>query len=308
MRADSSVNGLRPRVVVRAFLALAMALTATVFVPAGAEQLAHLNVTSFTMQSDTPHPQVEVPFHIVFSIHVAQNVGQLQNIVLPAFGPLEIGGDEQHLSGTSGGSDYREIVTVVAHQTGHISIAAAYMDAIDARDGKPKRFLSTTPSGKDTIELDVVGGALEPITPDSGPALLRGVMRALSFLGGLIIIVLLAATVLWLRRPALPQPKDETREPEPVAVQSPKRSLADVARELRITPTRERAVGARAELWRSIGAPEGATLNDVLAKTPTRDTQLSALLRASERAAFTHDVDLSAAIDRFVQLLEAYDL
>ena len=306
MHAGSSVNGLRPRVVVRAFLALAIALTATVSLPVGAEQLARLNVTSFAMQSDTPHPQVEVPFHIIFSIHVAQNVAQLQNIVLPSFGPLEIGGDEQHLSGTSGGSDYREIVTVVSHQTGHISIAAAYLDAVDARDGKPKRFLSTTPSGKDTIELDVVGGALEPITPDSGPALLRGVMRALSFLGGLIVIALLAAAVLWLRRPALPQPKDETREP--VAVQPPERSLADVARELRITPTRERAVGARSELWRSIGAPEGATLNDVLAKTPTRDTQLSALLRAAERAAFTHDVDLSGAINRFVQLLEAYDL
>jgi hypothetical protein len=288
--------------------AAAIALLSLAAAPAGAEQLARLNVSSFTMQADTAQPRLEVPFHIIYSIHVAQRVVALQNVILPPFGPLEIQGDEQHITSGTDGTDYRESVTVVSHQTGHISIPAAWMDAIDARDGKPKRFLATTPAGKDTLELDVSGGSLEPISIDGGAALAHMALRALSFVGGLCVIAVLAALVLARRRPHVERPPqaqapvEVLSEPHP----SPELTLVSILANLRSDPTREGSLAARARVWDSIGAPDGATLDDVLDRPAAQEPRLRAVLRAAERAAFTHDADLSAAIAALIAALEAY--
>jgi hypothetical protein len=300
-------NGLQPRAWLRWAPAVALAAAATLAIRVNAEQLARLNVTSFTMQADTTRPQVGVPFHIMFTMHVEQNVARLQNVVLPPFGPLQIQGDEQHFTSTSNGTDYRDIVTVVSPQTGRISIAGAYMDAIDARDGKAKRFLSTTPRGKDTLELDVVGGASEPLAIDEAPRLLGALFRVLSFALGIGVIALLAALVLLRRRPAVPitAPLTEPIHEEPIA--APSVPLADLPAQLRAQPTREMALRARSALWESVGASEGETLNDVLLNpTVAREPSLRAVLRAAERAAFTHEHDLSTALHEFVRSLEGY--
>lgn len=298
---------MRPRAWPSWALAVALAAAATLAIRVNAEQLARLNVTSFTMQADTTRPQVGVPFHILFTMHVDQNVAQLQNIVLPSFGPLQIQGDEQHFTGTPSGTDYRDIVTVVSPQSGRISIAAAYMDAIDARDGKAKRFLSTTPRGKDTLELDVVGGALGPIAVEETPRLLGAVFHVLSFALGVGVIVLLAAFVLLRRRPAMPITAPSTEATQDDAVATPSVPLAVLSAQLRAEPTRVMALRVRTALWESVGASEGETLNDVLLHPlVARDPALRAVLRAAERAAFTHEHDLSTALHEFVRSLEGY--
>jgi len=282
----------------RSALALPVLLCA-VGATAGAGQLARLNVGSFAMQADTTQPKVGVAFHVIFTIHVAQNVTALDDVILPPFDPLEILGDEQHVTSGANGTDYREAVTVEAHQPGRIAIAAARLDAIDARDGKPKQFLSTTPDGKDTLVLTVTGGA--PAAHVSVPHVLGTV---LSLIGGLIVVGSMAWLVLASRRiyvpapPAVEAPIEQTPQATPAA-----ETIVAVRERLRERPDRATAVWARARLWAGVGAPQGATLSDVLTRPQTREPHLRAALIAAERAAFTHDADLPPAIGAFVVAL-----
>jgi hypothetical protein len=266
---------------------------------ARAEQLQRLHISTFTLALPGAPFKVGQPIRLVVYLHASEHVTALPNLVLPPLPILDVLGDEKHLVSSAAGTDYTEYVTLVARVSGDFTIAPAYLDAIDARDGKPKRFLSNG------LTLHVTG---EPLgTAQVGTTLATALRAALLFvapLAGILIIVGLALLVFALRRkPVTPSATAEPRHTERSAqreVEGPPPTLRSVLSaaldELRAHPTRATALAVRIQLWSHLGVDEGATLADVLRCPAAHDARTRAALRAVERAAFTYDADLSAAI------------
>jgi hypothetical protein len=252
-----------------------------------AQQLARLHVLSFTLTTDTPRPKIEVPFNVTLTIRLRENVtGTLDNVILPAFSGAEELGDERVLSSGPNGTIYRETLRLVAHASGPLIIGSAYLDAIDARDGKPKRFISND------LHLQVEG---VPLFDFWGPV--RAIFRTL------VELVLIAAAIfvvvtLFRRRPApvvVPAPEPA---PQTVAVPaSPEEILRLRLEDLRVRRDRASVLQVRAALWSIIGAHDGETLADVLRHPKAQDSRTHSLLLLVERAAFIEDARLSEAID-----------
>ncbi|MGA9272322.1 MAG: hypothetical protein WBV67_02450, partial [Candidatus Cybelea sp.] len=123
--------------------AAALAFFAAFLASAGsvpAQGLARLTVVSFALASDTNVPRIEVPFRLILTLRVRERVSQIANINLPMLAQLELLGDERETVTGPRGTQYRETITVVAHQAGGVAIAPATLQAIDARDGKPKEW------------------------------------------------------------------------------------------------------------------------------------------------------------------------
>lgn len=256
---------------------------------AHAQQLARLHVQSFALSSDTMRPKVEVPFNVTLTIRVKENLsGTLDNVILPSFSGAEELGDERVHSSGPGGTVYRETMRLIAHSRGPLTIGSAYLDAIDARDGKPKRFISND------LHLTVEGG---PLLNAWAP--LRAVLRAL------LELVLIAAAIfvivaIFRRRPV---PKYETPSPippPPVAALTPQELLRQRLEQLRKHRDRQNVLRVRKALWDSIGAHDGETLADALIRPEARDPQIRSLLLRVERAAFIEDARLPEAIDGVV--------
>lgn len=268
-----------------------------------AQSLQRLHITSLTLSADTATPQLEVPFHLIIAARTKERIAELDNLVLPSFPGLESMGDEQHLIGNPRGTDYREVLSVVAHRTGAISISPAYIDAIDGRDGKPKRFLSNS------LTLTVVGGALE--NPIGG---LRHLVATLIKIV-LVVFAIFVVGLIFLRRRTTPKPPATApillEAPTPVV---PKRSLKDDLRnglhQLRATPTRAAVMHVRSILWKLAGAPEGVTLADLFTRyrpdLVRTDPRLARVLRLTERAAFIKESQMQTAIDDLCASLEQY--
>ncbi len=69
-----------------------------------------------------------------------ERVAQITNLNLPLLADVELLGDERQTLSGRDGTQYREAITVVAHHAGSLAIAPATLQAIDARDGKPKQW------------------------------------------------------------------------------------------------------------------------------------------------------------------------
>lgn len=298
MRAVSSRSGsIRTRACsTPAALAAAFAAALALFaVAAHADQLPRLHVTAFSISADTAHPMAEQPFHLVIDVRVAQRVTSLYGVVLPMFGPLEILGDEKQLLAGPAGTEYRETISVVSHQSGTVSIAPAYLDAVDARDGKAKRFLSNA------LTLHVGGAAAASLVP-----LLRIVAEIAA---GIVVVLLMAWGVLRFRRPsyAIVPPVEEAPSTAPPAVEPPAKDehpYATALVDLRADPSRAGARRVRERMWQHIGASQFDTLADVLRRPAAHDAAVRGVLRALERAAFTHDADLQSALDDAIAVLQ----
>ena len=261
-----------------------------------AQQLPRLGVSAFALRSDAVRPTVAAPFHLIVFIHLKQNVASLDGVVLPALGPLEILGDEKRITTSSSGTDYRETLTVVAEAPGAVTIGAAYLDAIDARDGKAKRFLSNN------VTLDVTTAAASADTARA--TLVRGGAWFASLLAGILGVVVLAWAVLARRSEDLIVPPVA---PEPFASPQPAKEedvYQRVLAELTSDRTRTTAKHVRESIWAATGASEYETLADVLRRPAAHDAAVRAVLRALERAAFTHDDDLPDAIRDAIDVLE----
>lgn len=234
------------------------------------------------LAADTARPKLDAPFSVTLSIRVVGNAGPLQNVYLPTFiGPEELGDVREQSSGPSG-TLYRETLRLVAHTRGPLTITPGYLDAIDARDGKPKRFLSND------LHLNV----------EAGPPVSQ-LLFARSLEWAIGAIALLAALVLLRRRfaPAAVQiARDEPPAPAPFLPAAPS-ELDDALSQLRARRDRQSVMRVRRALWRIAGADDGCTLNDVLRKPQAIDAHLRRLLVGIERAAFVEDGRLGAAID-----------
>jgi hypothetical protein len=105
-----------------------------------AQTLQRLTVQSFALSADTTRPRIDVPFQLIVTLRVRERVTQIENIELPILAELELLGDERQTATDPQGTQYRETITVVAHHAGGIAIGPATLQAIDARDGKPKQW------------------------------------------------------------------------------------------------------------------------------------------------------------------------
>lgn len=279
----------RPRVALLALFAGVLCVTQ----PVRAQQLAPLHVQSMTLTTDTARPKAGVPFDLVLTIRVRENLASLQNVVLPAFiGPEELG-DERMLSHRASGTVYRETLRLVAHAHGDLAIGPAYLDAVDARDGKPKRFLSNG------LTLYVDGA--DALAPGFAIGSVLGAFGEL-----LLIVAALAAIAMLLRRSRrVVQPLEPAREQPVAPPPAPLEQRLDAAIEtLAQHPAREALSRVRDLLWEYAGAPPGGTLADALAASDGAPAHVRAMLCAVERATFVEDWQFADAVARVVQLRE----
>jgi hypothetical protein len=288
-----------PRALTLALILAGLALSSAV---AWAQALQKLTVQSFVLSSDTANPKLEVPFRLVVRVHVRERVASIDNLELPILAELELLGDERRVASSPSGTDYTETISVVAHHTGTIAIAPATLQAIDARDGRPKQYFSNP------LTINVGGGALDPFAGAErfAKSAVRWFIRIGLWAGGIICVAALAALVFHHRPAKAPAPP---AAPAPAAPPMRQRSLRDQLSDaltvLRAERNRSAAVRVRAAVWRMIGASDGETLADVLARTDAADARMRALLRSLERAAFTYDADLAPAIEDACGSLEA---
>lgn len=271
---------------------------------APAQGLARLTVVSFTLASDTNVPRIDFPFHLIVTLRVRERVAQIANLNLPILAQLELLGDERETVSGPRGTQYRETITVVAHQPGAIAIAPATLQAIDARDGKPKQWYTNG------LTLHVAGAA--PHVLRDALQALRSVARVLFWvllwLLGIAAVVLVVGLMFRRRpRPAVAAYVPPPAPPPPPSVARSRREQAeDALAVLRTERSRSAAVAVRTAIWRMVGASDGETLGDVLRRPDSHEDTMPQLLVALERSAFTYDDDLPRAIDDACAALERY--
>jgi hypothetical protein len=284
---------------------IALAVAALTAIPSAlqAQNLQRLTVESFVLSADTVAPQIDVPFHLIVTLRVSERVSEIDNLELPMLAQLELLGDERHTVVGPRGTQYREIITVAAHQYGPMAIAPATLQALDARDARAKQWFTNS------LDLDVGASRVRIIS--SFTAVL---VRALSIVAGVIALAILVGAVLLAVRLGRPRPRVVT----PVVAQQPapgpvlggvelrRQRVQDALLVLRAERSRAAAVRVRGAFWRLIGASEGETLGDVLRRPASGEPGIRDVLIALERSAFTYDEDLPAAIDDTCASLERY--
>lgn len=263
-----------------AFVLLCASLTSI----AHAELLQRLHVLNFTIDSDTKHPRVGVPFHVTVTIHARERIMQPQYVYQPTFPGLEKLADQHTLSYVNGGSIYRETLTLVANKPGPAAIGSAYLDAVDLRDGKTKRFFSN----------DLVLGVLGVEQPNA-PARTRTIL--LVILGLLLVALAVLAMVRILRRRRPVAEKPNPAAPTTFSAVAPAMSFDEALADMRMRRDRPSVLRVREALWSRAGANQGETLDDVLRREPSRSNGLGRILIAIERATFTRDTQLQQAIE-----------
>lgn len=284
--------------------ALTFALAAAAWAPPGAAQsLQRLTVVSFALGTDTNAPSVDVPFHLIVTLRVRERgVTRIDNLELPLLAELELLGDERRLQSGPGGTQYRETITIVAHHAGTLSIGPALLQAVDPRDRRAKQYATNGLVLRVAGPSPALQGA-EDVTASLSGAVLR---VALWVLGAALAVVLV---VLVLRRRPAAAPPIEAPLPPPEPLPPPRTArdeLLDALAVLRADPSRLSAVRVRALVWSLLGAEEGETLADVLRRPAAGERAMRDVLRSLERAAFTYDADLSAALTDARAALERF--
>ena len=259
-----------------------------------------MTVTQLTLASDAATPHIEVPFHLIVTAHVRERIAELDNLDLPILAELELLGDEHTLVPQAGGTTYRETITVVAHHSGAITIAPVTLDAVDARDGKAKRYSSNS------LTIHVAGPGAAIVAADDVwhgvRALAEALLRLLLILAGIVGVAFLVVALIRRRPP--PAAPMVTLAPAKPIVRDPKDALREALETLRRERTRAGAMRARSIVRRMVGASDAETLADVLQRPLAADPSLRDLLRALERAGFTYDADLNVAVAAATAQLE----
>ncbi len=272
----------------QAFFRGALALSAAcslATVCAGAQALARVTVTSFVLSADTPRPHAGEPFHLAVTLQLRDAVPDVENLQLPFLAGLDVLGDVRSTSAGAKGTTYREVLTLVTRDGGRVTIPPATFDAIDARSGKAEEYSSNA------LTLDVTGA--------SSSRVVLIVARLLVSFGVAIAVLGLVLAGLLVRRdfPRTRPPAAVQREPQPPTADEPEHRdyLHEALERLERDPTRHGALEARGLVWRMVGASDRETLADVMERARTQP-RLLALLPLLERAAFTYDGDVDAAV------------
>lgn len=247
------------------------------------------------------HPQAEIPFHLVVRLHVRERVDTIANLELPILAELELLGDERTVETNAAGTEYEETITVVAHRLGEITIAPATLQAIDPRDGHAKEY------NTNELTLQVQPATTQPLQQGESAAFsaLQWTGRIALWMGGLACVAGLL-TLVFMRRPSTTTAyrHEPISPPQPIAAQSERNRMRDALTVLQAERSRAAAIAVRAAIWQMVGASEGETLDDVLRRPAAAELRPARLLRSLERAAFTYDDDLQAAINDACTALE----
>lgn len=268
--------------------------------PVCGQTLQHLTVRGFTLSADTATPRLEEPFHLIVVVRVRERVSSLANLDLPILAELELLGDERHVTSDRNGTTYREVIGVVSHHAGDIHVSPATIDAIDPRDNRSKRYFSND------LTVRVTGGALEPLrgAGASAAGFARTIFNAIVLLLGIAAAIFIVVT-LARRRPRVALVNPPALEPVFAPVErNPRDVLHDGLLTLRAERTRGAALAVRSLARHLVGATDTETLADVLRRPSAYDARMRDALVTLERAAFTYDSDLPAAIDAAIHSLE----
>jgi len=261
------------RGVALALVAAALALGA----PAAAQGLRTLQVDAFGMHADRTHLRIGEVFHLAIHVHVHERVTALDELVVPNVGTMQLEGDERRVTGSPTGTDVVETLTLEPAAGGTYTFNAAYLDAIDARTGKPTRF-SAEP-------VRVVVDSPVPSYPRPG-TLSRFARETVVVGAGVVTVVIVGIALYRMRRrrataPVFAAPPVAARLVPP---RTPRDEVADTLRVYRSAPANGSLVRLRGALFAAAGAQPGATLRDALGVT--RDLPLRTALGAAERTAF----------------------
>jgi hypothetical protein len=202
----------------------------------------------------------------------------LDELVIPDVGTMQMLGDERNVSTSPSGADVVETLTLEPAQPGTFTFAGAYLDAIDARTGKPSRFSSNP------VRVVVVG----PRRTFFASWFAAVKLLAALALGGTIVLAALAAVILIVRLRRRERPVVDVAAPvtpPPAAPpRTPRNAVAEALRAYRASPANGSLLRLRTALFEAAGANEGSTLRDALGRTD--DAALRDALVAAEHAAF----------------------
>ncbi len=275
-------------------------------VPVGARtSLRALHVRDLSMRADRAQVRVGEPFHLAIHVHVGEDVSALDELVIPDVGSMQLLGDERQTTHAAGGTDVVETLTLEPTLAGRFTFAPAYLDAVDARDGRPKRFSANRP-------VTVVVGTAPPLAglgAGVGQVLRLLAAAALIVLGlGAAVVALIALARLRRRRRAAVVRAAPPPVVAPPAVaplpRSPRDAVAEALRAYRRAPAAAALAELRAALFAAAGAAPGATLRDALAATG--DHGLRGALLAAERTAFGPASVRDAAAVELIDATEAW--
>jgi hypothetical protein len=259
--------------------------------PAFAQELATLHVRDFALGVDRTSVRVGEPFHLTIVARLGEPIAELDNVTLPNLSGFEELGDERRCSATASSTECLETLTLDATQPGEQTIGAATLSAVDARTGRPSRFITGT------VTLHV--SASDANDSDVRTTLYRLAANVLRIALILLFLSVAAAALWWgwkrreLRAAAVPALVPEpAREPEA----APEAGYGALVERLAREPTREHVFAVRRELRSRAGAREHETLRDLIARRAFPDDATALALAAVERAAFCREPERAAAV------------
>jgi hypothetical protein len=274
-------------------LLLALALQAR----AQAQSLRRLHVDALSMRADRTGLQVGQVFHLAIHVRVRENVQALDELVIPDLGTMQSLGDERHTTHAPGGTDVVETLTLEPTASGPFTFQPAYLDAVDARTGRPSRFSSNA------VTVVVAGPSLlDSFAAQLIAVIERGALAALGLIVVIVLLTTLARRVARRRRRAVKPPPAPAPPPPPA--RTPRDVVADALRGFRVTPSAAQLLTLRGALFAAAGVSSGATLRDALAHAP--DHRLRVALIAAERGAFGPEHARDAASMELVEATEAW--
>ncbi|GAC1305291.1 MAG: hypothetical protein NVSMB19_16680 [Vulcanimicrobiaceae bacterium] len=276
------------RLALRVAGVLAAAAAACVAAPCDAQTLATLHVRSFTMSADPASLRVGESFRLAIATHVDERILELDNVTLPDLSGFDVRGDERRCTESARGSDCIETLNVVPTVAGERTIAAAVMDAVDGRNGKPSRFASNT------LALHVAAAPAR-LPGWFGDVLWAVVLAALPLVSAAFVIYVLFRNFGRPRAVVRAQPV-----PAPVAVAAvdPDARLRALVAALAAEPSRERALAVRAAWRERVGARPDETLADIARRSRANaQPRLLAALAAVERASFCEAWNVARAVE-----------
>lgn len=284
----------------RRSLACALGVAALLLLAAAAPAwaLRALHVDALSMRADRAQVAVGEVFHLAIHVHVREKVSTLDELVLPDVGTMQTLGDERHVSVSPSGTDVVETLTLEPAQSGTFTFAGAYLDAIDARTGKPSRFSANS------VRVVVAQPARR-----LGDALWSAVQLLITLLlWALVVAAAIAAVVLVVRFRRRPRPVADVAPPvvpaPRPAPRSPRDAVAEALRAYRDSPANGSLLRLRGALFAAAGASEGATLSDALART--NDAALRDALVAAEHTAFGPSHIRDASSDALIRTTEGW--
>ena len=261
---------------------------------APADALRTLHVEALGMRVDRSRVAVGQVFHLAIHVRVRESIAALDELVVPDVGGLQLEGDERHVTRSSAGTDIVETLTLEATAAGRYTLRGAYVDAIDARNGKPTRFSADAV----TIVVGQPGYSYESAWLLVSRTVLLVVV--LAALGAAAVLIVRARTRRRPRAPAEPVVTVAAAVPPPRTARD---AVAEALREFRREPEPPALLRLRAALFAAAGAKAGATLRDALRAA---DARLRPALIAAERAAFGPATARADAAAELVRATEAW--